>query len=61
MSTIPDFDLNIQNYNFNEMLNLFKIHDIGTDDKKYFKYKMDEKIAGIKEKYAKEIYDFFYK
>lgn len=57
----PDFDLNIKNYNFNEMLNLFKIHDIGSDDKKYYKYKMDEKLAGIKEKYSKEIYNFFYK
>ena len=57
----PDFDLNLDNYNFNEMLNLFKIHDIGSDDKKYYKYKMDEKIAGIKEKYSKEIYNFFYK
>jgi hypothetical protein len=61
MSSIQDFDLNIENYNFNELLNLFKIHDIGTDDKKYFKYKMDEKLAGIKEKYSKEIYNFFYK
>ena len=57
----PDFDLNIENYNFNELLNLFKIHDIGSDDKKYYKYKMDEKLAGIKEKYSKEIYNFFYK
>ena len=35
----PDFDLNLDNYNFNEILNLFKIHDIGSDDKKYYKYK----------------------
>jgi hypothetical protein len=60
-NTKADFDLNIHNYNFNEMLNLFKIHDIGSDDKKYYKYKMDEKLAGIKEKYSKEIYKFFYK
>jgi len=57
----PDFDLNINNYNFNEMLNLFKISDIGSDDKKYYKYKMDEKLAGIKEKYSNNIYNFFYK
>jgi len=61
MSSITDFDLNINNYNFNEMLNLFKIHDIGSDDKKYYKHKMDEKLAGIKEKYTKDIYDFFCK
>jgi len=61
MSNTIDFDLNINNYNFNELLNLFKIHDIGSDDKKYYKYKMDEKLAGIKEKYSKEIYNFFYK
>jgi len=60
-NTKADFDLNIHNYNFNEMLNLFKIHDIGSDDKKYYKYKMDEKLAGIKEKYSNEIYNFFYK
>ena len=57
----PDFDLNINNYNFNELLTLFKIHDIGSDDKKYYKHKMDEKLAGIKEKFSKEIYTFFYK
>jgi hypothetical protein len=61
MSNTTDFDLNIHNYNFNELLNLFKIHDIGSDDKKYYKYKMDEKLAGIKEKFPKEIYNFFYK
>ena len=57
----PEFDLNINNYNFKEILNLFKIHDIGSDDKKYYKYKMDENLAGIKEKFSKEIYNFFYK
>jgi hypothetical protein len=60
-TTNLDFDLNINNYNFNELLTLFKIHDIGSDDKKYYKYKMDEKLAGIKEKFSKEIYNFFYK
>jgi hypothetical protein len=60
-TTIADFDLNLNNYNFNEILNLFKIHDIGSDDKKYYKYKMDEKLEGIKEKYSKDIYNFFYK
>jgi hypothetical protein len=60
-TTNPNFDLNLDNYNFNEMLNLFKIHDIGSDDKKYYKYKMDEKLASIKENYSKEIYKFFYK
>jgi hypothetical protein len=61
MSTITDFDLNINNYKFNEMLNLFKIRDIGNDDKKYYKHKMDEQLAGIKDKFSKEIYVFFYK
>jgi len=60
-NTNAEFDLNIHNYTFNEMLNLFKIHDIGSDDKKYYKYKMDEKLSGIKEKYSNEIYKFFYK
>jgi len=60
-TTSADFDLNLNNYNFNEILNLFKIHDIGSDDKKYYKYKMDEKLEGIKEKYSKDIYNFFYK
>ena len=32
-----DFDLNIHNYNFDELLNLFKINDIGKDDKKDLK------------------------
>jgi len=61
MSTITDFDLNINNYKFNELLNLFKIRDIGNDDKKYYKHKMDEQLAGIKDKFSKEIYVFFYK
>lgn len=60
MSSI-DFDLNIHNYNFNELLNLFKINDIGKDDKKYYNHKMDEKLIKIKESYPKEIYNFFKK
>jgi hypothetical protein len=60
MSNI-DFDLNINNYNFAELLNLFKINDIGKDDKKYYKHKMDEKLIKIGESYPKEIYSFFKK
>jgi hypothetical protein len=60
MSTI-DFDLNIHNYNFNELLSLFKINDIGKDDKKYYSHKMDEKLFQIKKNYSKEIYNFFKK
>ena len=60
-SSIPNFDLNLENYNFNELLNLFKIKDIGKEDKKYYKHKMDEKIQKIKESYPKEIYNFFSK
>jgi hypothetical protein len=56
-----DFDLNIHNYNFDELLNLFKINDIGKDDKKYYKYKIDEKLVKIKDNYPKEIYNFFKK
>lgn len=56
-----DFDLNINNYNFDELLNLFKINDIGKDDKKYYKHKMDEKLIKIGESYPKEIYNFFKK
>ena len=56
-----DFDLNIHNYNFDELLNLFKINDIGKDDKKYYKYKIDEKLVKIKDNYPKEMYDFFKK
>jgi len=60
MSTI-DFDLNIHNYNFNELLSLFKINDIGKDDKKYYSHKMDEKLFQIKKNYSIEIYNFFKK
>jgi len=56
-----DFDLNIHNYNFDELLNLFKINDIGKDDKKYYKYKIDEKLVKIKDNYPKEMYNFFKK
>jgi hypothetical protein len=58
---MSSFDLNIYNYNFDELLNLFKINDIGKDDKKFYKYKIDETLFTIKEKYPKEIYDFFRK
>ena len=50
-----DFDLNLDNYDFNELLNLFKINDIGKDDKKYYKYKIDEQLIKIKENYSNEI------
>ena len=59
MST--NFDLNINNYNFDDLLNLFKINDIGKDDKKYYKQKIDEKLMTIKAKCSKEIYTFFNK
>lgn len=54
-----DVDLDIQNYKYNELLNLFKIKDL--DDKHYFKYIIDEKLQTIKDNYSEEVYEFFYK
>jgi hypothetical protein len=56
---MDSFDLDMKNYKFNELLQLFKIKDF--DDKHYFKYMIDEKMNNIKENYPTKIYDFYNK
>jgi hypothetical protein len=50
-----NFDLNIENYKYDELLNLFKIST--PDDK----YKIDKYVSEIKQSVSNEIYSFFYK
>ena len=57
---MDNIDLDINNYNYEDLLQLFKIKDL--DDKHYFKYVIDDKLKQIKENnYSKEIYNFCYK
>lgn len=54
-----NLDLDVNNYKYKELLNLFKIKDF--DDKHYFKYVIDEKLKNVKENYPEPIYAFFHK
>lgn len=54
-----NIDLDLKNYNYNELLKLFKIKDF--DDKHYFKHIIDEKLKIIQQQYPENIYNFFYK
>jgi len=54
-----NFDLNIENYKYEELLNLFKITSI--NDRKDTKIKIDNYISDIKNNFSGDIYNFFYK
>jgi len=54
-----NFDLNINNYKYDELLNLFKIEEF--DEKHLFKFKIEEKLESIKKQFPEYIYNFFYK
>jgi len=54
-----NLDLDIHNYKYDELLQLFKIKDL--DDKHYFKYIIDDQLKIIKENYDERIYAFFHK
>ena len=55
---MDNIDLNVHNYNFNEMLDLFKIKDIY--DEATNKNKMDTTISVIRSTYP-ELYPFYLK
>lgn len=54
-----NIDLNIHNYNYEELLNLFKIDN--ADNRDYILYKIESKLEDIEQKYPGKIYDFYYK
>lgn len=53
------FDLNIDNYEYKELLTLFKIQE--EDNKDYIYFKLDDKITKISAQFPEEIADFFKK
>lgn len=56
------FDLDINNYNYEELLKLFKIQNIeNIDSREYLLNKLNSKLSTIKQKYSGEIYQFFCK
>jgi len=56
------FDLNITNYNYDELLNLFKMNNSDCNNaRNTFLYKIDSKLDNIKNKHSNDIYNFFYK
>jgi len=59
MDNMDNMDLNIDNYNYEELLSLFKIEN--SDSRDYILYKIDDKLEKIKNNFSKNIYDFFYK
>jgi hypothetical protein len=52
-------DLNINNYNFDELMNIFKINSY--DQTIDYKSKLDRKVQQIRDKYPEEIYLFYHK
>ena len=56
---MDSIDLNINNYDYNELCNMFKIER--SDEKNYIKYKIQEILNNIQIKYPNEIYTFYYK
>jgi hypothetical protein len=56
---MDNIDLNIQNYNYEELLSLFRIENC--DDRDYMLYKIDNKLDKIKNNFPKNIYDFYHK
>lgn len=57
---MSQFDLNIKNYDYNELLNLFKINT--SDNRNEVLYKLDKKMAEIsKSNFADYIIDFYSK
>jgi hypothetical protein len=56
------FDLNITNYNYEELLHLFKMNNNDCDNaRNTFLYKIESKLENIKNSYSDDIYNFFYK
>jgi hypothetical protein len=56
------FDLNITNYNYDELLNLFKMNNSDCNNtRNTFLYKIESKLDNIKKKHSSDIYNFFYK
>ena len=56
---MSSFDLNISNYNYNELLNLFKINK--NDNRNILSNKIDNTLESIKTSYSDNIYNLFYK
>jgi hypothetical protein len=57
-----DIDLDINNYNYNDLLRIFKLNDIeNIDSREILSDKLDNKIKKIKNTYSNDIYSFFYK
>jgi hypothetical protein len=56
---MSSFDLNISNYNYNELLNLFKINK--NDNRNILSNKIDNTLESIKASYSDNIYNLFYK
>jgi len=56
---MDSIDLDINNYDYDEMIKLFKLKDISNRD--YISLELNKKLYVIKEKYPDEIYKFYYK
>ena len=50
-------DLNIHNYDFQDLMNIFKIQNY--DSKIDYKSKLNRKVQDIQNKYSDEIYSFY--
>ena len=58
---MDQIDLNIQNYNYNEWLNVFKIDLNNIKNHDNLRHTLQSKVNNIRSKYSSEIYDFYNK
>ena len=57
-----ELNLNIDDYNYDDLLRIFKINNIGNiDSRETLSHELDNKMLQIKQKYSPDIYSFFYK
>ena len=57
-----ELNLNIYDYNYEDLLRIFKINNIGNiDSRETLSQELDNKMQQIKQKYSPDIYSFFYK
>jgi hypothetical protein len=56
---MDSIDLDINNYDYDEIFNLFKLTDVNNRD--YISSELNKKMSTIKDKYPDKIYKFYYK
>ena len=56
---MDQIDLNIKSYNYNELLNLFKIDVNNINSHDILCQRLQSKVNNVRSKYSTDIYDFY--